>query len=303
MRNLEKVSTRIAMNYTEKTVVFQCEENDLLGILTLPNKSAEIGVLVIVGGPQYRVGSHRQFVQLSRAIAASGFYVFRFDVRGMGDSEGEKRNFENISSDIEAAKNSFRLNVPHLKRIILWGLCDGASAALLYCYEYKDTQVDGLCLLNPWVRSDESHARNTLKFYYKNRLFKKDFWSNLFSGNISVGVFFDIVKHIKVYIKSNSMLSPQKNIYSKYSFQDISYQKKMLKTLSNFEGKILLFLSDTDFVAREFLDFMTRTGERKNFQNNINNLFVELKNTDHTFTDINSRNLVEQKTIQWIKSF
>ena len=48
------------------------------GVATLP-----IAVLVVVGGPQYRVGSHRQFVSLARALARQGMTTVRFDYRGM----------------------------------------------------------------------------------------------------------------------------------------------------------------------------------------------------------------------------
>jgi alpha/beta superfamily hydrolase len=49
-------------------------------------------VLVIVGGPQYRAGSHRQFTLLARSLAEQGFAVLRFDYRGMGDSTGAMRD-------------------------------------------------------------------------------------------------------------------------------------------------------------------------------------------------------------------
>ena len=81
----------------EDAVVFQCEGASLVGILHVPEREpARIGVLVIVGGPQYRVGSHRQFVLMARSLAQSGYAVLRFDYRGMGDSDGEMRTFESV---------------------------------------------------------------------------------------------------------------------------------------------------------------------------------------------------------------
>lgn len=90
------------------------------------------GVLIIVGGPQYRVGSHRQFVLLSRRLAGEGYPAMRFDYRGMGDAGGAMRSFEDVRADIGAAIEAFQRAVPSLRRIVLWGLCDAASAALLY---------------------------------------------------------------------------------------------------------------------------------------------------------------------------
>ena len=83
----------------------------------------------MVGGPQYRVGSHRQFVLLARDLAADGFPVFRFDYRGMGDSEGEFRGFEHVEDDIAAAVEAFRSASPGLREIVLWGLCDGTRTS------------------------------------------------------------------------------------------------------------------------------------------------------------------------------
>ena len=54
------------MNFSEQVVVFAAEEERLLGIVTMPEVPIDCGVLMIVGGPQYRVGSHRQFLLLSR---------------------------------------------------------------------------------------------------------------------------------------------------------------------------------------------------------------------------------------------
>ena len=65
----------------------------------MPAVPDDTGVLVIVGGPQYRVGSHRQYVQLSRHLAEQGIASMRFDVRGMGDSPGVQRSFEEIDDE------------------------------------------------------------------------------------------------------------------------------------------------------------------------------------------------------------
>ncbi|MFB1029241.1 MAG: hydrolase 1, exosortase A system-associated, partial [Thauera sp.] len=73
--------------------IFPCEGEELIGILALPETAVtRLGVLVVVGGPQYRVGSHRQFVLLARALAKSGVPCMRFDYRGMGDATGEMRD-------------------------------------------------------------------------------------------------------------------------------------------------------------------------------------------------------------------
>ena len=167
------------MSYFEKAVTFGCEGEDLVGIACLPDSSqgpaTKTGVIIIVGGPQYRVGSHRQFVLLARALATAGIPVLRFDYRGMGDSAGDLHNFENVNNDIAKAIEALAVSAPNVGKVILWGLCDGASAALIYTHQMADSRVAGLALLNPWVRSDASLAKTQVKHYYTQQLRQKEF--------------------------------------------------------------------------------------------------------------------------------
>jgi len=91
-----------AVSFSERPLLFDCEGERLVGMLALPEKPSRVAVIVVVGGPQYRAGAHRQFVQLSRRLAEAGFPALRFDYRGMGDSSGMPRTFEECGPDIAA---------------------------------------------------------------------------------------------------------------------------------------------------------------------------------------------------------
>ena len=93
-------------------------EEDLLGIIHLPEAVSRRGVVILVGGPQYRVGSHRQFLLLARALAQHGVPVLRFDFRGMGDSDGEFHGFEKLDKDIAAAIDAFAAAVPQVDELV-----------------------------------------------------------------------------------------------------------------------------------------------------------------------------------------
>ena len=97
------------MIYHEQAIRFECADDSLFGILSIPDQPISRGVLIVVGGPQYRVGSHRQFTLLARHLATAGIPVMRYDYRGMGDSEGEIRTFENLHDDLHTAIDQFFL--------------------------------------------------------------------------------------------------------------------------------------------------------------------------------------------------
>ena len=48
------------MNHTEVATRLACGEHMLVGVLALPEAPTDTGVVVVMGGPQYRAGSHRQ---------------------------------------------------------------------------------------------------------------------------------------------------------------------------------------------------------------------------------------------------
>jgi pimeloyl-ACP methyl ester carboxylesterase len=115
------------MNLCETPLTFQCHGEQLVGILHHPINPITRGLVIIVGGPQYRVGSHRQFTLLARDLARNRVPVIRFDYRGMGDSEGQGVTFEEIGPDIEAAIDILLSHFPSLKEVILWGVSRYAS--------------------------------------------------------------------------------------------------------------------------------------------------------------------------------
>ena len=71
----------------EQALVFACEAQHLVGVLHAP-EGAHTGLIMVSGGDQYRVGSHRMFVELARTLANAGIAVMRFDHRGIGDTAG-----------------------------------------------------------------------------------------------------------------------------------------------------------------------------------------------------------------------
>ena len=280
------------MTFSEVAVPMGDAGTFQLGILAKPEIPAQTGVVVVVGGPQYRAGSHRQFVLLSRALAQAGFAVLRLDYQGMGDSDGAPYDFTHVSSDIARAIEAFQAHVPSLHNIALWGLCDGASAALLYLHDTQDARVTGLCLLNPWVRSETSLARTQVKHYYTQRLRQREFWLKLISGKVAasaVGGLFNSVRGMHAIAK------PQ-------AAANLTFQDKMRISWGKFQGSVLLILSGDDYTAKEFLEHAQtdQTWASAIQQPNVHR--HDMKDADHTFSEMKHSRQVEAATIQWLSN-
>ena len=243
---------------------------------------------MVVGGPQYRVGSHRQFVLLARTLAAAGYPVLRFDFAGMGDSAGEPQEFQNTAPAIGAAINALQQHQAAVKNIVLWGLCDGASAALLYAQATHDARLAGLCLLNPWVRSPATLARTQLKHYYRQRFTDKAFWVKLLQARIGLKSLRHALNNLKLVFTRTSPRSPA------------SFQDKMALAWQDFPGALLLVLSGQDLVAKEFLDVTQSDSAWSKAWAHPRLRYAHLPEANHTFSNHEARQTVAHLTLDWL---
>ncbi|MDR1662379.1 MAG: hydrolase 1, exosortase A system-associated [Azoarcus sp.] len=279
------------MKPAEVPLSFELAGETLLGLATLPEAPGDCGVLIVVGGPQYRVGSHRQFLLLSRRLAGEGYPVFRFDYRGMGDSGGARRSFEEVSEDIGAAVEAFRRQCPHLRRYVLWGLCDAAAAILLYLHATGDARIAGVALLNPWVRSDEGLARARVKHYYGRRLMQREFWSKLLAGQL------DAVASLRGLLENLGKAWRKKQEAPNGA---PSYRERMAEGLKRFRGETLLILSGRDDTAREFVEHARTHAAWAGLLNAGKLRRVDMPDADHTFSTAAWRAGVEDETLRWL---
>jgi exosortase A-associated hydrolase 1 len=254
----------------ESVVRFKCHDEELLGILhhaATPSKSVFV---FVVGGPQYRVGSHRMFVHMARNLCSLGFSVFRFDCRGMGDSSGDFISFENIESDIRCAIDA-ALAATSCDTIILLGLCDGATACALYAP--LDERVIGLVLLNPWVRTEQVQSGVLVKHYYLSRLKEPGFWREIWRGEA------DILGSLRGFIQS--LVGWAREAGSGERPQN--FVERMRQQLIAFPNSVRIVISGRDLTAQEFLEVSRSPA----WQPLIESSKVDIKslpNADHTFS-------------------
>jgi exosortase A-associated hydrolase 1 len=280
------------VSFTDVPVVMDCQGESLLGIVSRPETAGALGLVMLVGGPQYRVGSHRQFLLLARCLADAGFPVLRFDYRGMGDSSGEVRHFEVVDDDIGVAIDALRRTCPSVERVVLWGLCDAASAALLYSGQHPQAGLAGLCLLNPWVRSETTLARTHIKHYYVSRLLQPEFWRSIWQGQYAWrSSARGLWQSLRAWRPSPQMVGSEP-----------TFQQRMARALRNFNGPVLLLLSGGDYTAKEFLECALTDRDWRGLLQRPGLSRVDVAQADHTFSKAVWRAEVEQAVLSWMTS-
>ncbi|WP_317202247.1 hydrolase 1, exosortase A system-associated [Janthinobacterium sp.] len=278
------------MLYEERALSFACHGEQLIGVLALPQEQAAKGVLVVVGGPQYRAGSHRQFTLLARGLAAQGIPVLRFDYRGMGDSDGAERAFDDVGADLRAAIDAFMRAAPGLREVAVWGLCDGASAAMFYAPQ--DPRVSGLALLNPWVRSAGGLARATVKHYYGRRLLQAELWGKILRGRFAYRAALGEIGATVATLLRGGGAPPE-----------AALPERLRAALAAFDGRVLLILSGADLTAREFSDLVAADAGWRRRLAAPGVTRRELPGADHTFSRRVWREQVADWTAAWLRSW
>ena len=117
---------------TRRHLTFACEGATLLGTLDIAQASGSVGLLLVSGGNELRSGAWGGQAQLAARLADKGFPVFRYDRRGVGDSDGENPTFRHSGPDIAAALAAFRAAAPHVTQVVAFGNCDAAAALMLF---------------------------------------------------------------------------------------------------------------------------------------------------------------------------
>ena len=278
------------MNVEDSALNFLCHDAWLYGILSLPEQARARGILIVVGGPQYRTGSHRQFTLMARFFASHGIPVMRFDYRGMGDSDGDVRNFEHVDGDLRCAIDHFTQVVPGLTEVVILGLCDAASAALFYAYQ--DQRVTGMVLINPWVRTEAGIAKAYLKHYYLRRFLDLDLWKKVIVGRLNY------VKTIRSFSKMLMSVFVRRR-----EPETVTLPDRMHDGLRRFKGKVLLILCGNDLTAMEFSDLVQRA---EKWQASLGSEQVtrhDLPNANHTFSQRDWRDQITTWIKDWMQAW
>ncbi|MEP7348691.1 MAG: hydrolase 1, exosortase A system-associated [Sphingorhabdus sp.] len=156
---------------------------------TLDVADGTTGLLIVSGGNEIRSGAHTGQAAIAQHLAKLGVLVFRYDRRGIGESEGENRGFESSADDIASAVSAFRAEAPQMRHLVAFGNCDAASALAFF---HDGLAIDALVLANPWVieaADDDKPTAPTaaaIRARYLARLKNPRSLIDLFTGKIDL---------------------------------------------------------------------------------------------------------------------
>lgn len=144
-------------------------------------------MLIVSGGNEVRIGAHRGMATLAAMLSERDIAVFRYDRRGVGDSNGSNLGSLGAAADLAAAAAAFRAQAPSVRQIVGFGNCDAATAL---AYHHRGAAIDRLVLANPWLGdADDDGAlppAAAIAARYAARLRDPRDWLRLLRGRVDL---------------------------------------------------------------------------------------------------------------------
>ena len=262
-----------------RLVSFSCDGRRLAA--TVDEAAGSVGLLVISGGNEIRAGAHRGMAKLAGDVAAAGFPVFRFDRRGIGDSEGENCGFTSSALDIDAAIASFRDQCPTMKKIVAFGNCDAASALVLH----RPKGIAAALLANIWTietTPEEGPPPAAIRARYKEKLLQPREWVRLISGGVN------IIKLAKGLLR---VAAPA---------HSASLSLSIANGLEAFEGPVEIIVCNRDATAIAFMDeFQKSHFQKARARCDLN--IVQLDSASHSFASVQDYEVLKSISVRLLK--
>jgi exosortase A-associated hydrolase 1 len=255
-----------------RMIDFDCEGDRLIG--TLDDGVGTTGLLIVSGGNEIRSGAYAGQAAMAHHFADKGHPVFRYDRRGVGDSEGENKGFEGSVADIAAAVTAFRAEAPHITQLVAFGNCDAASALAMF---HMDLPIDALVLANPWVIDAASNddaptppSAAAIRARYLARLKNPRSLLDLLTGKINLSK-----------LAGGLAKAAQKEAPS-------GLAQRIASALSASERRIHILIADHDTTALAFMG----AWKSEHFiaaRNAANVSVASLSSASHSFADVASK--------------
>lgn len=285
-------------------VSFPADGWTLHGIFHPPRKNTpkRVGVILFHENYNSKFGTHRLFRDFGDVFADEGFYVLRYDDRGMCDSPGQREvTFADRLDDARAAVAFFRTQY-RLDIVIGWGLCLGAAVALHLAVENrnKDARLDGLALCS--IVADPGIV-SLPQFGYERVEISKMAQEYFLRGNV-LRKLWNAPRHLNSYAKKIGVLTRR---YLRPDPPELGRLKKAIGqvggVLAGYEGPTMLLFGDQDSYLTDFVE-RVNPGDKLNLKGKRNPpAWILMKDADHTFASRQKTLELFRHTINWSRPF
>lgn len=264
-----------------ETLRFECDGRELAAVLAQPPgpMASSLGVLIVPGPRQTRSGPHRLFTLLARQLADAGYGVLRFDGRGQGDSEGDSLGLEGAAAEIPHAIDVLQQRCPTVQRVVLFGLSDGATAAMLN--SVRDPRITGLALCNPVTRMPGASSRRGRRATDASLALPED------RGGL--------VQRLRGVLRRAGVASSDPVDNTR-----LSLSRRLYHGMEAFAGPVLLVLAGNDMVAAQFRQLIAREAVWARLAARPAWTHRELPEATHTFSSAVWRRQVATWTCDWL---
>lgn len=316
----------------EIVTLFNNKQKKLFGIVHIPDQplinGKKIGINLLHPGVKYRVAPNRMNVKIARRLCQKGYYVFRFDSMGIGDSEGDLPDsillqdiFEEIQKGLfvqdAIAANDFFCKNYKLDKLILMGNCGGAITSIFAANE--DSRVDAICLIDVPINlrtskmtfvdkvTEEGGRADWLLFEYFKRIVSLKAWYRFFTFKTEYRALWKLLKmKIKNLFPSNKKGKLPDNIQK---LCDKFYLNKyFFEYFENFfqnKKKILFVVADNDPGTEAFMRYFKQGYLDDKYPNWRDGNIVEIStinNANHAYTLIESQENLILRICDWLDS-
>jgi len=254
-------------------------------------------VVMLHGWAGHRSGPHDMLVKLARQLSNNGYDCFRFDFRGKGYSQGDRRqtNNKNMLEDLEAVLQYVNQEL-ECPKIVLVGICSGAKLALYYARNGSMTVAHVIEISSPVLRQREveftlatNQTKNNLKEYFK-KVFRIETWRKLTGGEI----------HFQTIWRNISQ--PMKHLLTKKSKTFVSVSQTISniqeKPYTKFKGQMLLIHGERDPETKPALEQIQEMLQHYKIPSDT----YIVKNANHSFYSLAWENEIIQLIKNWLEN-
>lgn len=287
----------------------------LAGVLARPDSAGSrgrTGIVLLSPGLLHRIGPHRVYVQLARALASDGFPVLRFDFSGQGDSPPRTDHLpikQSVVAETTAAID-YILTEAGCSEVVLIGHCSGALIALLTTF--SDTRVASVVAISPeggdeaWVEFDRrrKEARYFANYYRRSSVGNKGRWKRFLTGRVNYrSVARNVARNIIWYRLSALTYryrSGREDVDAPAAErEDVREFKEGLRSLAERQIPILLIHPDQSYGPELLRALLGDTIEEMHQRDELN--LVTISSSDHMFTPLAAQDELVSTICEWTR--